>query len=213
MTGVDLFGTYSHRVTPLHRAPLWFKGLCLVVVSLVLVTTQSWLVGAAVLFLVVVLGLIAGITARQWIQSLLSLKWLIIILTGYYLLFGDIAQGADVLLTLMSMVAFSKVVLTTTPLPRIIDGFVTLCTPLKIIGVHPERIALAIALMIRSIPVILNEYTLISHALASRGIKVAPHRSFTPLIISTVAYAHETGDALAARGLMDAPTTARASDK
>lgn len=212
MTGVDLFGTYSHRDTLIHRAPLWCKGIALILISFALVATKSWVIGGVALSAMILVGLIGGITPKQWLQTLFGLKWLVIILAAYYVLFGNIAQGADVLLTLMCMVAFSKVLLTTTPLPRIIDGFVRLCAPLRIFGIKPERIAIAIAVMIRSIPVIMNEHTMISHALISRGVKVAPHRTFTPLIISTVAYAHETGDALAARGLMDAQSSPRASE-
>lgn len=211
MMGVDLFGTYTHRDTLIHRTPLWFKGVTLLVLSCALVATETWVLGGVALGVIILLGLAAGITPKQWLRSLLGLTWLIIILAAYYVFFGNIAQGADVLLTLMCMVAFSKVLLTTTPLPRIIDGFVSLCTPLKIFGIKPERIAIAIAVMIRSIPVIMNEHTMISHALISRGVKVAPHRTFTPLIISTVAYAHETGDALAARGLMDAQVSQKPS--
>ena len=60
---------------------------------------------------------------------------------------------------------------------------------------------LALALMVRSIPVIMDSWQLILAAVAARGIKVAQFRLFISLVIATVAYAHETGDALAARGL------------
>lgn len=200
----QLFGTYQPLNTPVHRAPLWSKGSFILLLGLYLAATSHWGFGLAALTLVLALGALAEIPWRSWGKALLSLFWLLLILTAYYLVSNKIAAGADVILTLLTMIAASRVLLWSTPLPVLIDGFIWLCTPLKWVGGSPERVGLALALMVRSIPVIMDSWNLIQAAVAARGIKVAPFRLFIPLVIATVAYAQETGDALAARGL-DAP--------
>lgn len=197
----QLFGTYQPLNTPVHRAPLWAKGSFILLLGLYLAATTHWGFGLAALTLVLALGALAKVPWRSWGQALVSLIWLLLILTVYYLISKKIAAGADVLLTLLTMIAASKVLLWSTPLPVLIDGFIWLCTPLKWMGGSPERVGLALALMVRSIPVIMESWQLIQAAVAARGIKVAQFRLFIPLVIATVAYAHETGDALAARGL------------
>ncbi|MDY6050916.1 MAG: energy-coupling factor transporter transmembrane protein EcfT [Rothia sp. (in: high G+C Gram-positive bacteria)] len=197
----QLFGTYQPLNTPIHRAPLWAKGTFILALTIYLAATSHWAFGLAALTLVLTLGALAKIPGRTWVQALASLAWLLVILSVYYLVSGKTAAGADVILTLLTMIAASKVLLWSTPMPTIIDGFVWLCTPLTWVGGSPERVGLALALMVRSIPVIMDSWRLIQAAVTARGIKVSQFRLFIPLVIATVAYAQETGDALAARGL------------
>lgn len=197
----QLFGTYQPLNTPVHRAPLWAKGVFILVLGMYLAVTNHWAFGLVALVLVLALGALAKIPGGTWLQALTSLTWLLVILSVYYLVSGKIVSGADVLLTLLTMIAVSKVLLWSTPLPVLIDGFIWLCAPLKWVGGSPERVGLALALMVRSIPVIMDSWRLIQAAVVARGVKVAQFRLFIPLVIATVAYAHETGDALAARGL------------
>lgn len=201
MLGTQLFGAYSPGNSLIHRAPLWLKMGSILALSVLLIATKNWLIALVCLIAVVLLGRIANLPVRSWLDTLRPMLPLLVILAIYYLVVGQYIQGANVLLTMMTMVAASKVLLTTTPIPVLIDGFVWLCTPLKYLGLSPEKIGLSIALMIRSIPVIMNEYTLIKQAHQARGLKTWPHQLLIPLVIATVAYAQETGDALAARGL------------
>lgn len=201
MLGNKLFGTYTPIKSPVHSCPLWSKALFLLTLSLLLMFTRSWQIGLAAFFLVLALGTVAKIPLSSWPASLKPMMPLLLILSIYYLWAQQIAAGSAVLLTMLTLVAASRILLSTTPIPHIIDGFVRLCGPLKSLGISPERIGLMIALMIRSIPVIMNEYTLIQEAHRARGLTPWPHKMLIPLVIATVAYAQETGDALAARGL------------
>lgn len=201
MLGNQLFGAYSPGTSIVHKSPLWLKMGFILAVSITLVATRSWLVALLSFGVVVLLGKFAGLALTSWGESLKPMMPLLVILAFYYLFMRQYDQGANILLTMITMVAASKVLLTTTPIPRLIDGFVWMCTPLKIFGLSAEKVGLSIALMIRSIPVIMNEYTLIQQAHQARGLKTWPHKMLIPLVIATVAYAQETGDALAARGL------------
>lgn len=201
MTGQKLFGYFVPGSTLMHRAPLWLKALLLVVLSLLLAFTRSWQVSLGTFLFVMVLGLLAGISPKSWWASFAPLRWILLVLVGYYTFTGALASGGDVLLTLFTMIAYSRILLTTTAIPAVIDGLVTLISPLKKLGVPTERFALALALMIRSIPVLFNEYTVLTQAAQARGVKPAPHRLMVPWVISAVGFAQQTGDALTARGL------------
>lgn len=200
----NLMGAYCPKSSPIHRAPLWSKWLVIFGITLTCAITHTWWVPALALMLVLVLALGAGLSLHELGAALWSVKWLLLAMSLYYLLFDKLALGADVLLTLLTLIFATKVLLFTTPTTSLIDGFVRGCKPLRGLGVSPELVGLAIALMLRSIPVIMDRWVILQTAVKARGIKLSAAHLFTPLVMTTVAYAHETGDAIVARGL-DSP--------
>mgnify|MGYP002719670255 FL=1 len=197
----QLFNAYYPGNSVVHRTSLWVKWVFIACCAVATTTTHSFLIPLGTFIAVVTVGSLAGITAKDWAASLWGIKWLILAMSIYYLSSNKLAMGADIILTLLTLIFASKVLLFSTPMTTIIDGFVRACTPLRHIGLSPQLVGLAIALMIRSIPVIFDQWTDIHTAVQARGIKVGPTRRFIPLVIATVAYAHETGEALVARGL------------
>ena len=119
----------------------------------------------------------------------------------YHVLTAGPAQAADVLLTVVVFLVLTRVLMHTTPLPELLDGVVWLCTPVRLVGADPERIGLAVSLMLRSIPFVVGAVGELRDAVRARGLRPGPVRLVTPAVISTVAYAHRTGEALAARGI------------
>ncbi|MEX3609982.1 energy-coupling factor transporter transmembrane protein EcfT [Rothia sp. LK2588] len=197
----ELFGAYRPGHTVVHRAPLWIKWTLIAACAFACALTRGWVVPATVLCCVLLAGAAARMPVRQVIATVFALKWLLLAMAVYYLLSQKLALGAEVILTLLSLILASNVLLFTTAMPRLIEGFVRCCSPLKFLGLSPESIGLSIALMIRSIPVIMERWNLLQTAVRARGLRVGPARLFTPLVVTTVAYAQETGDALSARGL------------
>lgn len=202
----SLFDAYSPGSSPVHKTPLWSKWLCTLGIAFACTFTSSWVIPLICCGLIITIGCLAGITIKNWLVSAWSIKWLLLAMSVYYIFFNKIEQGADVLLTLLTLIFTSKVLLFSTPTPVLIDGFVKFCRPLQIFGVSPRQVGLAIALMLRSIPVIMDLWVQLQVSVKARGLKVSPFMLFTPLMISTVNFAHETGDAIAARGL-DRPDT------
>ena len=104
--------------------------------------------------------------------------------------------------TMLDAVLISRILLTTTPLPLVLDGIIWLLTPLKLLGISPERVGLMLALVIRSIPAIMDSWGALQHAAHARGLpKRSAWRLLVPLVVQTVGYAQITGDVLTARGL------------
>ena len=93
----------------------------------------------------------------------------------------------------------------TTPTPVLMDALVHMLRPLRPLGVNPDQVALAVALMIRSIPHLLGTVDDARMAARARGLQRNPARLLTPVVIGAVAYAERSGEALAARGIGERP--------
>ncbi|MFJ6002844.1 energy-coupling factor transporter transmembrane component T family protein [Arthrobacter sp. NPDC092385] len=91
----------------------------------------------------------------------------------------------------------------TTPTQALLDGVVRLVRPFRAVGADPERFALALSIMLRSIPYLAGLFVDVREAARARGLERSPRVAVTPLVVGAVAYAHRTGEALAARGLGD----------
>ena len=83
-----------------------------------------------------------------------------------------------------------------------LDAFIRWITPLRRIGVDPERVALTFGLAIQALPGTVALAVETRDAARARGLR-HPRAFLTPFVIRVVARAHETGDALHARGIGD----------
>ena len=154
------------------------------------------------LLLVLLAAAAARIGPRAWWHSLRPASWILGLLAAYHLLLRrDPAMAAEVLLTVVTALLATRVLLETTPLPELLDGLVRLLSPLRLMGADPERIGLAIQIMLRSIPFLTGVLDDLRDAAAARGTRLGPVGLAAPLVISAVAHGQRTGEALAARGL------------
>lgn len=197
----DLLGQYVPGTSVLHRCPLVVKAPVLLGLCLAVTIMRQWPVSAGILALTLVVTAVCGLGVRRWVRSLLPTLPLVVILAAYHLIANDAARAADVVLSLLAVLGLSRLLIASTPLPRLIDGLVTLCRPLALVGIDPERIGLAVAMMLRSVPWLAGCVGDLREAAAARTVRVNPVQLLTPAVISTVNYAHRTGEALAARGL------------
>lgn len=206
----ELFGTYRPRDNWLHRVPVGAKGLALLVLSVVLMLPwQRWIPGLdhpwpvplACLVLLMALGATGGVGWRSWWGTVRPALLIFALLAGYHVLVGTPHRGAGVLLTVLAAMFATRILLETTPQAVLLDGLVRLLGPLRLVGGNPERVGLAIQIMLRAIPYLLGVVTDIRSAAAARGIRMGPVRAATPAVVAAVAHAQRTGEALAARGL------------
>lgn len=197
-----LFGLYVPGDSPLHRTPSGLKYLLMLVGAIVPFIVQSlWfslgLLVAAVLLLTLV--------ARLPVRPALRLPWpfwlMMACLLAYHTWFTSWQTGAIYLVSLLCAIYFSRIVIMTTPASELMDAIATAFRPLKIFGVRPERIALAVSLMWRSIPYLLGSVADVRDAARARGLERSVSRFIVPVVISAVGYALATSDALKARGL------------
>jgi len=193
-------GAYRPGSSPVHRAPLWLKAAVVAVGSLVtLAAAHPAATGAALL--VAALAYAGAGLLRELLRPL-RLMWPVLLLLGAFQLWSDGIWAAVTVTGNITVCALAARLLTlTVPAPRLLDGVVALVRPLRVFGADPERFGLALALMLRSVPYLLGSAVDVRASAKARGLERNPRALTVPVVIRAVAYAQQTGDALAARGI------------
>lgn len=197
--GTLLVGFYQPLNTPVHRAPLWLKGSLFFGLFIVLAVT-GWQVALVALVVSALCALWAGVAISQLWLVVRTLALLLLIMAAYYVFTGQYASGMDAIATMLTAFYASRTLLVSTPLPVLIDGFVRLCWPLQFVGLSPERLGLLIALMIRSIPALVDRWGALQRAAVARNLPKRMYwRLLIPWVVQAVDYATATARALRAR--------------
>lgn len=202
---------YRPGSTVIHRCPLWAKYVVLLLLSAVLVFWRHPVVVAAALAAVGGLYLAAALPRdflAPWRRG-----WPLLLFAGVARFISGIwgptaapplqALGPALVVVgaVFGALAAARLLVITTPGTELLDGLESFFRVLRPIGVHPEAAALAVNVMIRSIPWVGGAVRRNAEALAARGLRRGPVRLMGPVLVATVGHARATGEALAARGL------------
>ncbi|MHA7275693.1 energy-coupling factor transporter transmembrane component T family protein [Arthrobacter sp. HLT1-21] len=200
----SLLGTYVDGDSVLHRLPLWTKGLAVLLLSTsVLLVNTPALTGAALL--VVVAGYLLGARLppiHLW-RPLAPVWPMLVILGGYQVIVNGPQPALQLIGNITTCLLAARLLTLTTEGQRLLDGLVALAVPFRRLGADPERFGLTLALMVRSLPYLVGSVADVRDAAKARGLERNPRALVIPVVIGAVAYAHQTGEALAARGLGD----------
>ena len=197
-----LVGVYQPGDTVLHRLPVGVKlgGLTLLSLAIVLVRSMpaSWV------FLAIALGL--ALLARVRLATLARAARAVLLLAAFVGALQWWWYGRDKAIeTFVDLVALSLaavVVSATTPVNAMLDALIRWIGPFRRVGVDPDRVALTVALAIQALPGTVALAVETRDAARARGVR-HPRALLSPFVIRVVARAHETGDALHARGIGD----------
>lgn len=198
-----LTGAYVERRSLVHRTPLWLKFCALLAVSIAALGASNPLVATVLLFLVVgvhVAGRLPG--ARLWLTVRMLLP--VLVLLGAFQWWQNGPGPAwRVVAGILAVVLASSVLTATTRPAAILAGLASLVQPLARFGADPDRFALTVGLMLRSIPFLIGSFDDVRDAARARGLERNLRARTWPVLMGTVAYARQTGEALTARGLGD----------
>lgn len=198
---VEPVGLYRPGTSVLHRVPAWTKlaGIGALGVGLVVLRGPAS-AGAALAG-----TLLLAVAARLPVRSLRGLLPIVVtaLLVGVYQTWQrGWPLGVEVAADLLTLVLAATVVTATTPTDELLDLLTRAARPLRR-WVAPESVALAVALMLRTIPALGHLFTEVRDAARARGLERSPRAHLVPFVVRTVARARLTGDALAARGIGD----------
>jgi len=197
-----LVGVYQPGTSLLHRAPVGLKLGGLAAFSLAIVLVRS--MPASWVFLAFALGL--GLVARIRLRTLARAARSVLFFAAFVGVLQWWWYGRDKAIeTFVDLVALSLAAVllsATTPVNTMLDALIRWITPLRRLGVDPERVALAFGLAIQALPATVALAIETRDAARARGVR-HPRAFHTPFVIRVVARAHETGDALHARGIGD----------
>lgn len=199
-----LLANYVPGDSILHRCPLGLKFLLVFACGLASFIVVDWRISAAALGILCRLFLLTGAGARRLWHAVRPLAAVLVVIGVFqwWQLGGPTA--ARIVLNILVCVVAASLLTATTPVQRLLDGVVKAAGPFRRLGADPERFALTIGIMLRSIPYIAGTFSDVRDSARARGLERNPRALVLPVFITSVAFARQTGEALAARGLGEA---------
>ncbi len=198
-----LVGLFLPRDSPVHRAPAGLKLAVLAVGLLVLGIVRSPLAVAVGALAVVAVAALARLRPREVWSQVRPVLWFGVVLAAAQLwLSGPVAAAVSVGFLVVAVASAGLVTLTTRT-TDLLDALVTTLRPLRRVGVDPDRVALLLALTVRSIAVLDEIGRQVREARRARGAERSARALVVPLAIRSLRYADRLGEALMARGVDD----------
>lgn len=179
------------------------KLLALVIGSVVayLVTSPSLLLAG--LAAMVLLARRGEVSPRHLVRQLRPMLWLVLAVVLAQGLLVDWREATIVGLRLLVLVVAATTITLTTRVSDLLAVLERACRPLAWVGLDPSRVGLVLAMTIRFVPLLGELLTDIRAAQRSRGRERPGVTVVAPLLVQTLRFADDLGDALTARGVDD----------
>lgn len=190
---------YIYRASPIHAASPVAKLVLVIAASTVICFLPLWPLTAA-LATVLALYRLALLPLRAMATALRPVLIVAAILFALQWVFAGFAVATLVTLRLIALVLLTSLVTLTTPLADMLDVLIAAARPFARLGISPPKMALAVALTIRFIPTLLNDWQEIQRARIARGGSGYSVYALGPLIIKVLHMTNALGNAIAARG-------------
>lgn len=191
---------YIHRRTTIHRLPAGIKILLSLGGGVALVATNdvarlAVLVGAIILLYA---------AARLPLAAIFAALRPVLIVCGFIfalqLAVSGLPQAAAASLRIIALVLLTSLVTLTTRLSDMLAALTSAARGLRPLGIDPPKIALAVGLTIRFIPMLLHDMQEVQNARKNRGARGLSIMAAGPLLIKILRMTDALGNAIAARG-------------
>lgn len=187
--------------TPLHRMGAGPKLLGLAALSIGIFSLQNlWLILAAG-GTVVGIYLAFGFPFARYGAAMLRPLWPFLVILGlWHGWTGDWGLGLAIGGKMLVAVGLANLVTMTTRLDDMISVVETVAAPLARLGVQPRVLAVAIALVIRFTPVLMDKAGLLGQAWRARSARRVNWRIVLPISLMALDDADRVAEAIRARG-------------
>lgn len=188
--------TWMHRLPPrLKLAVLALLGVTLFLTDHVPILVVIMAIGGLLYFR-------TGLPLSEALRRLRPVMLTILIVALFSLIFNPAHMVAVTVLRLTTLTLVAAAVTATTSIAAFMDEITALAAPLEKIGLlKAADIGLAVGLVVRFVPEILDRYRAIREAHEARGIKIRVTTILAPLIILTLRDADSIAAAIDARGI------------
>jgi biotin transport system permease protein len=188
------------RKTWLHGLSARAKLLALAVLTMIAFWIADPLLLAGGFATVLTIYLLLGPEARARLKLLSSLAPFLIMIGLFQFWSVGSEAAAAILLRLCLMILIADMVSMTTPMLDMMDAIEPLLRPLGAFGLDAARLSVAVALVIRFAPALLEEWSRRNEAWRARTGRRASIRLLPPFLASIVTMADRIAEALDARG-------------
>lgn len=198
-----MIGLYLARRSPVHRLPAGWKLLILFAASIgITVIAAFWQLGAAAAVVLICYAL-ARIGPKPAWQQLRPTRYLLLIIGLFQWVF--VTWQAAIMLTskLILLIALAALLTLTTKVSDMLSAITTAMVIFRPFGLRPQRIALVLAMTIRSIPILNKIVTDVLAARKARGLGFSALALLVPVVVRSLRAADALGEALVARGADD----------
>lgn len=170
------------------------------VVAYVVTSPLLLIVGATA---VVLLAFRGGVSAQHLLRELRPVLWLTLAIVLVQGLLVDWLEASVVGLRLLVLVIAATTITLTTRVSDLLAVLERVCRPLAWVGIDPSRVGLVLAMTIRFVPLLGDLVAQIREAQRARGRERPGVTVVAPLLVHTLRFADDLGDALTARGVSD----------
>lgn len=196
-----MIGRHLSQRTWLHLVPAGFKLLFVAAATVLFFWMKDPIVLVASLALVLLAYLAFGRESVLRLKLFRFMLPVLIVVGVFQFLSSGFADAVTSVSRLALMVLLADLVTMTTPMMEMMDAFLPVLRPLRHIGLDPSQLALAFALVIRFVPVLLDDWLRRREAWRARGGSRGSWRLVAPWIAGLLRIADHIAEALDARGL------------
>lgn len=187
--------------TALHRILAGFKLGSLAIATLILVPQTNLVLLAGAALITAAIYLSQGPRFALYGLKMLRPLWpFLLILTVWHWWSSDVPRGFGIAIKMLTAVALANLVTMTTRLDDMIALVERLAAPLAKLGLPPRILAVAIALVIRFTPVLMDKTGQLVQAWRARSHRRANWRLVLPATLMALDDADHVAEALRARG-------------
>jgi biotin transport system permease protein len=194
-------GLHQPGTSVLHRAPAAAKLVGLAATSLVVVLVHGPASALAALTVAIAAHAVARLAWHRTRRGLVGTAVVALVVGLYQTWARGWEVGVETAADLLALVLLAAVLTATTRADELLGALQRAARPLRHFGLAPETVALAISLMLRSVPVLVQSALDSRDAARARGLERSPRAVVVPAAVRMVGHARATGEALAARGL------------
>ena len=184
-----------------HNLQIGYKLAALSFISVIIFFINNWLLLSV--FLVGLIFLYSSVSLfalRKGILLLRPLIWVILLIWIFHLIRGEYLAGTVTCLRLLVLFALANFVTMTSKLSDMIEFFLWILHPLKLIGVKTSSIGLALGMVIRFTPVLIERAKQLLESWRARALKRTNWRIILPIFITVIDDADRVAEAIRARG-------------
>ncbi|MCL2716246.1 MAG: energy-coupling factor transporter transmembrane protein EcfT [Alphaproteobacteria bacterium] len=184
----------------LHPVRAGVKLAALAALSLVLLALDDWRSLAGALFAILLVSSSLGRGSVGRLSGLWRLAPLILLVGALQALAGGWNAGAVVSLRLLALLLLAELVTMTTSTSAMMDALTPLLRLMRPLGVNPRKVALAVALVLRFVPLLVAQWREREEAWKARSTRRVPLHLVAVFVADVLLLADRVGEALDARG-------------